>query len=82
MTNYVITKWCKTITDDKKDHYVNKDKVTKEMIHKFRILDDDEIYGYGVSDQISFAPLSHYRPLYGVTGIQYKNPTNGKYEFL
>ena len=43
---YCITKWCKSITDDGKDKYINKDVDKSNMKYKFRILDDDGI-GYG-----------------------------------
>lgn len=82
--NWVITKWCKIITDDGEDWYVNKDIDKKHMIHKFRLLDDDgEVYAYGVSDDDnSFSPLDYYTYSYGVTEIQYKNKETGKYETL
>lgn len=80
--NWVMIKWCKTMTDDDKDWYVNKDIEKKHMIYRFRLLDDDgNIYGYGVSDKITFSPLDHYASLYGVTEIQYRSPS-GKYETL
>ena len=82
--NWVITKWCKTITDDGKDWYINKDVKKDHMIHRFRLLDDDGIvYAYGVSDDDnSFSPLDYYAPIYGVAEIQYKNKTTGNYETL
>ena len=80
--NWVMIKWCKAITDDDKDWYVNKDIEKKHMIYRFRLLDDDgNIYGYGVSDKITFSPLDHYESLYGVTEIQYRS-LSGKYETL
>ena len=81
---WMITKWCKTITDDNKDWYVNKDKDKSNMNFRFRLLDDDnEVYAYGVCvSNDSFAPLSAYREDYGVTSIQYKNKETGKYETL
>lgn len=84
MTKYCITKWCKCITDDGKDWFVNKNVDKSEMKFKFRLLDDDnEVYCYGVcSVNDSFKPLTHYRNEYGLTSIQYKNKENGKYEFL
>lgn len=83
-TKFIMTKWCKCITDDKKDWYVNKDKRTEDLKYKFRILDDDDVvYGYGLCNKNdSFAPVSRYQSDYGVTGIQYKNCDTGKYEFL
>lgn len=85
--NWIITKWCRTITDSGKDEYVNQDKKKDSMIHKFRLLDDDEeIYAYGISDDCdsenAFEPLDWYEADYGVTGIQYKNEKTGKYEYL
>lgn len=81
--NWIITKWCKSITDSGKDEYVNKDKKKKHMIYKFRLLDDDGvIYAYGVSDSYSFSPLSCHRELLGTTEIQYKNKDTGEYETL
>ena len=83
-TNWVITKWCKSITDSEKDEYVNKEIDKKHMVHRFRLLDDDGIvYAYGVSDDdSSFSPLDYYSPLYGVTDIQYRNKETGEYETL
>ena len=82
--DWVITKWCKSITDSGKDEYVNKEIDKKHMIHRFRLLDDDGIvYAYGVSDDdSSFAPLDYYAYSYGVTEIQYKNKETGEYEVL
>lgn len=78
---WCITKWCKSITDDGKDKYINKDIDKSNMQYKFRILDDDGIvYGYGVSEKINFKPLNRYMNSLGVTEIQYKN--NGKYKVL
>ena len=91
---YCITKWCKSITDSKKDEYTHRlDHMKQRLInergsvptlHKFRLLDSDgEIYAYGFStNDSSFAPLDKYEPLYGCTEIQYKNPVTGKYETL
>lgn len=80
---WIITKWCKIITDDGRDWYVNKEVNKKDMQLKFRLLDDDGIiYGYGVSKEITFAPLTQYRESYGVTKIEYKNKETGKYEVL
>lgn len=82
--NWVITKWCKSITDDGKDWYVNKDVDKKHMIHKFRLLDDDgTVYAYGVSDDdSSFNPVDYYEGSYGCVVIQYKNKVTGEYETL
>lgn len=82
--NWIITKWCKCISDSGKDEYVNQDKKKDTMIYEFRILDDDDIvYAYGLSDDDnSFEPLDYYEGLYGVTSIQYKNEQTGKYEYL
>lgn len=91
---YCITKWCKTITDDHKDHYTHrlphmKQKLLEKTgsvptLYNFRLLDDDGvIYAYGVgTDNSSFAPLDRYMYDYGCTEIQYKNPVTGKYETL
>lgn len=91
---YCITKWCKTITDDSKDHYTHRLPHMKQKLfekygfvptlYDFRLLDDDgEIYAYGVgTDDSSFAPLDRYMYDYGCTEIQYKNPATGKYETL
>lgn len=85
--NWVITKWCKSITDSGEDEYVNADKKKDTMIHSFRLLDDDGvIYAYGVSDDCdsedAFEPLDYYEGDYGCTSIEYKNKDNGKYEVL
>lgn len=85
--NWIITKWCKSITDDGKDKYVNADKKKDSMIHDFRLLDgDDIVYAYGVSDDCdsedAFEPLDYYRNDYGLVSIQYKNNSTGKYEYL
>lgn len=82
--NWTITKICKSITNDGKDAYVNKDVNKKHMVHRFRLLDDDGIvYAYGVSDDdSSFSPLDYYRPLWGVVHIEYKNKETGEYEVL
>jgi hypothetical protein len=82
---FVITKWCKSITDDDKDHYTHKD--TKGMPHKFRLLDDDGIiYAYGqcssCDDDDAFDPLDTTGVDYGCTEIQYKNPETKKWETL
>lgn len=79
---YKIVKWCKTITDDGKDHILCKKP--KKLNFKFRLLDDDGIvYAYGYSDNgSSFRPLYDYQNAYGVTEIQYKNPKTGTYEIL
>lgn len=91
---YCITKWCKTITNDNKDHYTHrlphmKQRLLNErgsvpVLYKFRLLDDDgEIYAYGVgTNDSSFAPLDRYMYDYGCTEIQYKNPVTGAYETL
>ena len=78
-----ITKWCKSITDDGKDKYINKDIDKSNMQYKFRILDDDEmVYGYGVSEEKSFQPLDRYMYSLGVTEIQYQDPVTKKYKTL
>lgn len=91
---YCITKWCKTITDDHKDHYTHRLERMKQRLmdergcvpplFSFRLLDDDgEIYAYGkTTNPDSFAPLDRYAPDYGATMIEYKNPETGKYELL
>lgn len=91
---YCITKWCKVITDSHKDVYTHRLPHMKQrlldkygsvpILYKFRLLDDDgDVYAYGFStNDSSFAPLDRYYPDYGVTEIQYKNPTTGKYETL
>ena len=91
---YCITKWCKSITDDNKDHYTGrlnhmKDRLIAEEgcvppLFSFRLLDDDGIiYAYGKgTDDSSFAPLDRYMNDYGVTEIQWKNPRTGIYETL
>lgn len=82
--SYVITRWCKSITEDKRDHYVNKDKVTKDMVHRFRLVDDDDVvYAYGVStSDSSFWPLDEIGEAYGCTSIQYEDRITGRYEYL
>lgn len=78
---FQITKWCKSITDDGKDHKVC-DK-PEGMDFKFRLLDDDSIvYAYGYSDKENFAPLNKYQGDYGCTEIQYKNREYDKWETL
>lgn len=87
---YVITKWCKSITDDGKDLYTHK-KLDTENIVKFRLLDDDGIiYAYGIMDKDrflydenveGFEPLDRYMYDYGCTEIQYMND-DGIYETL
>lgn len=80
---FCITKWCKSITDDGKDKYVNKDVDKSNMKYRFRILDDDGIiYGYGVAEDIDFDPLDAYMYRLGVTEIQYRNSKTKKYETL
>lgn len=81
--DWVITKWSRNITESEKDEYVNKDKVTKEMIHKFRLLDDDGvIYAYGFNKNKDFEPLDYYQGIYGCVNIEYKNTNNGEYYAL
>lgn len=79
---YKITKWCKTITDDNKDHVLCKKP--ENLNFKFRLLDDDGIvYAYGYSNNYSsFVPLNRYMPDYGCTEIQYKNIKTGEWETL
>lgn len=82
---YIITKWCKAITNSGQDETVNKKP--DHLNYKFRLLDDDgEIYAYGYSNDDSsekaFIPLDRYHPDYGCTEIQYKNPKTGEYETL
>lgn len=92
---YCITKWCKSITDSGRDeytgrqapmikHYTEKYGEKPDALHRFRLLDADEIiYAYGVSTEPdSFAPLDYYMPAYGCVEIQYKDPKTGKYETL
>jgi len=83
---WIITKWCKSITDNKKDVYCDNSDVEnlKELTNKFRLLDDDgNIYAYGLSkSDSSFAPLDAYMYVYGCTEIQYKNPQTGEYKIL
>ena len=85
--NWIITKWCKSITDSGEDEYVNADKKKDTMIYDFRLLDDDGvIYAYGLSDvcdeESAFDPLDYYENIYGCTSIEYKNKGTGKYEVL
>jgi hypothetical protein len=80
---YVITKWCKSITDSGKDEYTKRE-VKPEMVHKFRLKDDDDIvycYGMSTSDS-SFRPLDEVGADYGCTSIEYKNSKTGEYEPL
>ena len=91
---YCITKWCKIITDDHKDHYTHRLEHMKKRLeaeegsvpplYSFRLLDDDgDIYAYGKgTNNSSFAPLDYYMYDYGVTEIQWKDPITGKYETL
>ena len=88
---YVITKWCKSITDNGKDLYTGN-KLETESVIKFRLLDDDGIiYAYGEMDYErflhdedveGFEPLDRYMYDYGCTEIQYKNKETGEYETL
>ena len=82
MTKYVITKWCKSITDSGKDEYTHRD--TTGLPYKFRLLDDDGIvYAYGRSNNdSSFRPLFEVGEGYGCVDIQYKNLETGEYESL
>ena len=94
---YCITKWCKAITDDGKDHYTGRAEKLKAKyfekygekphLYKFRLLDDDRIvYGYGLSTdnctEHAFAPLDYYEPEYGCVSIEYKNEETGEWEEL
>ena len=81
---YVISKWCKSITDSGKDEYTHKPH--EGMPHKFRCLDDDgEVYFYGYSsscdDENAFDPLDFEGLGYGCTSIEYKNE-RGEWEEL
>lgn len=81
--DWVITKWCKSITDSGKDEKV-MDK-PKNMQFKFRLKDDDGIiYCYGYSktndDDKAFEPLDWAQPNYGCTTIEYYD--NGVWEVL
>lgn len=84
--NWVITKWCKIITDSGKDEYKDNSHVENlaQLTNKFRLLDDDgNVYAYGLSkSDSSFAPLDAYQNDYGCVWIEYKNPTTNKYEVL
>lgn len=81
MKDFVITKWCKSITDSGKDEYTHRDHTG--MPHKFRLLDDDgTVYAYGYNKYEDFEPLDEYMYAYGVTIIEYRNPISGKYEML
>lgn len=82
---FVITKWCKTITDSGKDEYTHKQHAN--MSFEFRLLDaDNAVYAYGYSDDCSsekaFEPLDMYMYAYGCTSIEYKNSVTGKWELL
>lgn len=79
---FVITKWTRHVTDDKKDKYTGKSH--DNLPYKFRLLDDDGVvYAYGYSnDDSDFGPLDCYMYSYGVTEIQYKNPVTKEYETL
>lgn len=81
MRTFVITKWCKSITDSGKDEYT---KLSHDGLrYKFRLLDEDGVvYAYGYNSSENFAPLEQYMYAYGCTKIQYKNPVTGKYETL
>ena len=94
---YCITKWCKAITDDGKDHYTGRAETLKKAyfekygkqpeVFKFRLLDDDGIiYAYGLSTdnctEHAFAPLDRYEGDYGCVSIEYKNPDTGAWEEL
>lgn len=85
--NWIITQWCKTITSDGENWYVNAEKMKDSMIYDFRLLDgDDVVYAYGVSDDCdsekAFEPLDYYKNHYGLVSIQYKDKTTGNYEYL
>lgn len=86
--DWVLTKLCKTITEDKKDLYTKK-KLNTENIIKFRLLDDDKIiYAYGImnkdwfddDNENGFEPLDYYMYNWGTTEIQLK--IDGEYETL
>lgn len=61
-----------------------KTLANSEMPHHFRCKDDDgQIYFGGISnDSSSFAPMDDYQGDYGVTTIEYKNPTTKAWEML
>ena len=63
---------------------VIKELTTKDMPHNFRCKDDDgQIYFGGVTNNdSSFAPMDDFQDSYGVTSIEYKNKTTGKWEQL
>lgn len=82
---FVITKWCKSITDDGKDQYTHRPH--ENMPYKFRLKDDDGIiYGYGFSstnnDEEAFEPLDRYMNDYGCTTIEYYNSDTKQWEIL
>lgn len=101
---YNVTKWCKAITDSGKDEYTDKDRETltrffkrvnetdadPEVIHKYRLLDDDGViycYGWMTGDadglgEEHFAPLDYYEPLYGCCSIEYYNKETREWEEL
>lgn len=85
MKSFVMTKWCKEITDSGKNEYTGES--TKGFPYKFRLLDDDEtIYGYGYSktnnDEDAFAPLDYYMYSLGVTIIEYWDNKTQTWEML
>ena len=84
-TSFIITKWCKLITDDSKDWNFTIPKELKEKYKgkgfKFRMMDDDNnIYCYGYCTKINFIPIDMLGKAYGCVTIQYKE--DGEYKTL
>lgn len=82
--DFVITWISPTLMTDADYDFLKKEKAAKtpEMIHPFRIFDDDGIlYLEGFSTENgSFDPLDEFGILYGCTEIHYLE--NGKFERL
>lgn len=72
--NWIITKLCKSITKSGKDEYINVGKPRGNMVHDFRLFNEDGIIvAYGVSDNArNLEPVTYYSKVYGCTRIQYR----------
>ena len=65
-------------------YYVGNPGKPTTCIHKFQLLDDDDIlYFEGLSsNDSSFAPLDLFGNGYGCTDLKYYNPNTDKFESL
>ena len=85
---WAITRLTAHATDDGKP--VNSPLTAeqkKDLVHKFRLKDDGNIYAYGYcrtnDDELAFSPLDHYgEGMFGCVCIEYWNVEKKQWEVL